>query len=540
MEDRRADPLRRAREAWRQRWTGLAAAWLICLGGWLALALIPDRFQAEARIYVDTDTLLAPLLHGIAVRPNIEQQVQIMQRTLLSRPNLHEVVRMTDLDLLADDDARREAIVEKLHRATTMRPDSARNLFRLTFDDSDPARAQRVVQALLTIFVESQLGSKRRDMLQAQGFIDQQIREYEASLQAAERRLADFRQRNMDVLEGGGTFGQRIANASAERDRVAIDLAEAAIRGDTLRAQLAATPELRDLRTSGEGDGAQARRRLVEARRQESGLLQRFTEIHPDVVAARRVVAALEAQAASPGHDGDGGGDDGDRDGGQGPAISQVPNAVHEQLRLRLADEEARASGLRRRLDQSDAEIARLRGVAQRALDIEAQFANLNRDYAVLKGNHEQLLARREQARLAKAAEERTDPVQFRVVDPPRLPARPAAPNRPLLSTAVLAAGLAAGVAAALSRGRMAAGFDDARALRAAFAKPVLGAIARIDTARLRRRRRLAGAAFALCGMALLAAYGGMLAAAPTLPLPFAALGVDPGPDWFALRHGAS
>lgn len=521
MGDPGPDVFQKLRQTWRERWTGIAVCWLVSLAGWTALALIPDRFQAEARIYVDTDTLLAPLLHGIAVRPNIEQQVQIMQRTLLSRPNLHEVVRMTDLDLLADDEVRRETIVERLHRNTTMRPDTARNLFRLTFDDPDPALAQRVVQALLTIFVESQLGSKRRDMLQAQGFIDQQIREYEASLQAAERRLAEFRQRNMDVLDGGGTFGQRIAAANGERMRVTIELSEARIRRDTLRGQLDRTPELLELRAPatapGETDGDHARRQLQEARRQESALLQRFTDIHPDVVAMRRSVAALEALGTRAHVDGD-----------PRAAISQVPNVVYEQLRLRLADEEARAAGLQRRLDQGDAEIERLRGAAQRALDIEAQFANLNRDYAVLKGNHEQLLARREQARLARAADERTDPVQFRVVDPPRLPVQPASPHRPMLATAILVAGLGAGIAAALACARAAHGFASVQALRSVFANRVLGPVPQIDTSSSRRRRRLSAAAFAACAAGLLAAYGAMLAIGPTLQLPLGALGLDP------------
>jgi polysaccharide chain length determinant protein (PEP-CTERM system associated) len=505
---------------WRRRWSGLAAAWIVCFAGWTVIAFLPNRYQAEARIYVDTDTLLAPLLQGIAVRSNVDQQVQIMQRTLLSRPNLQQVVRMTDLDLQAQTANQREAIVDRLQQNTTMRPDAARNLFRLTFDDADPRTAQRVVQSLLTIFVESQLGSKRRDMVQAQGFIDQQIKEYETALQASEQRLADFRQRNMDVVEGGSTFSQRIASATAERARVSLDLAEVRIRADNIRAQLDATPETRNLRGVAAGGGnpevAQVQRQLQEARRQLDGMLLRYTEQHPDVLAARRLVATLQAQAR------DGGGD-----AAQRQTLTQIPNLVHEQLRLRLVEDESRQSALQRRLEQTDAEIGKLRGMAQRALDIEAQFANLNRDYAVLKGNHEQLLARREQARLAQAAEERTDTVQFRIIDPPRLPVEPSAPNRLALFSGVLAAGLAAGAGAALARARFEDSFADVERLRGSFALPVVGIVSRLETPRLRRRKVAAAAAFALTLALLVGAYAGLMLISPRLPASLEALQLD-------------
>lgn len=520
MGDLRAIVLSYLDGLWRRRWAGMAIAWLVCLCGWSVVAFLPNRYQAEARIYVDTDTLLAPLLHGIAVRPNVDQQVLIMQRTLLSRPNLQQVVRMTDLDLQAQTQMQRELLVDRLQQSTTMRPDAARNLFRLTYDDPDPRVAQRVVQALLTIFVESQLGSKRRDMVQAQGFIDQQIKEYESALQASEQRLAEFRQRNMDVVEGGGTFSQRISTATADRARVSLDLSETRIRHDNLRIQLDATPEMRDLRASApvaaNPEAAQAQRQLQEARRQVDTLLMRYTEQHPDVVAARRLVASLQSQARN-----------GGSEAGQRQTVTQVPNLIHEQLRLRLVDEEARLSALQRRLEQADAEIDKLKGMAQRALDIEAQFANLNRDYAVLKGNHEQLLARREQARLAQAAEERTDTVQFRIVDPPRLPVEPSAPNRILLLSGVLVAGLGVGAASALLLAQFADSFAGVERLRESFALPVLGVVSSLETPALRRRRTAGILAFAIVLAFLAGAYGGLVLVSPKLPIALDSLPVD-------------
>ena len=81
---------------WRRRWLVLGIAWPICLAGWIAVALLPSKYVATARVYVDTETLLSPLLKGMAVDVDMNQQVEVMQRTLLSRPNLQKVKCVVD------------------------------------------------------------------------------------------------------------------------------------------------------------------------------------------------------------------------------------------------------------------------------------------------------------------------------------------------------------------------------------------------------------------------------------------------------------
>ncbi|MBL8698822.1 MAG: hypothetical protein JNK67_10645 [Alphaproteobacteria bacterium] len=497
---------------WRRRWPGMLVAWLVCMTGWAVVAVIPNRYSAEARIYVDTDTLLQPLLQGITVRPNLDQQISIMQRTLLSRPNLEQVMRMTDMDLQAQNQTQRDAIIDRLQKNTTMRPDTARNLFRLTHDDADPRTSQRVVQSLLTIFVESQLGSKRRDMVQAQSFLDQQLKEYESGLQASEQRLADFKQRHIDVLTpGGGGFTQRVANAEQDRDKAMLELTEARIKRDNLRNQLANTPEFKELKgtapVGGSPEAAAIRRQIQEAQRTLDQLMLRYTDQHPDVLAARRNLAALQAQNR-------GGGE-----GGMRQTVTQIPNLLHEQLRLRLVDEEAKVSTTERRLEQINAEINRMRGMAQRALEIEAQFSNLNRDYSVLKSNYEALLARREQARLAQAAEERTDTVQFRIIDPPRVPTEPSAPNRLLFLSGVLLAGLGAGGFFALLLAQFDDSFSNINRLKAAFNLPVLGSVSVLQTPAYYRSRIASAISFAAALIVLVGLYGTLMAVSSRLPL---------------------
>ncbi|MDO9190357.1 MAG: Wzz/FepE/Etk N-terminal domain-containing protein, partial [Sulfurimicrobium sp.] len=86
---------------WKYRWYAVVAAWVVAIAGWVVVYQLPDDFQASARIYVDTQSVLKPLMSGMTAPPNVEQQVTIMSRTLISRPNVERVMRMVDLDIKA-------------------------------------------------------------------------------------------------------------------------------------------------------------------------------------------------------------------------------------------------------------------------------------------------------------------------------------------------------------------------------------------------------------------------------------------------------
>ena len=87
------------RGMWRFRWPGLLVAWVVAVLGTVAVWKVPNQYEASARVYVDTDSILKPLMSGLAVQPNVEQQITMLSRTLLSRPNLEKLIRMADLDL---------------------------------------------------------------------------------------------------------------------------------------------------------------------------------------------------------------------------------------------------------------------------------------------------------------------------------------------------------------------------------------------------------------------------------------------------------
>src|SRR5579872_7351939 len=84
---------------WRKRWIALGIAWVLCISGWFAVAAIPNQYEASARVYVDSDAVLTPLLRGLALDNTPTSQLELLQHTVLSRPNLEKLISKTDLEL---------------------------------------------------------------------------------------------------------------------------------------------------------------------------------------------------------------------------------------------------------------------------------------------------------------------------------------------------------------------------------------------------------------------------------------------------------
>ncbi|MEY3272684.1 MAG: hypothetical protein RLZZ341_1585, partial [Pseudomonadota bacterium] len=216
------------RGMWKFRWPGLVVAWAAAVVGVVVVMKIPDQYEATTRIYVDTDSILKPLMVGLTVTPNVEQQIGMLSRTLLSRPNLEKLVRMADLDLRNAGRNDQEALIERLSRGIEVRTAGGLNLYMMSFRDTEPERAKRVIQALSSIFMESGLGASRKDTDAAKTFLNEQIKTYEAKLQEDEARLKEFRMRNIDIqMADGKDATTRLAEANQQLEVAKLQLREA-------------------------------------------------------------------------------------------------------------------------------------------------------------------------------------------------------------------------------------------------------------------------------------------------------------------------
>ena len=141
----------------------IIASWLICPVGFFIVATLPDQYNSDAKVYVDTRSVLQPLLRGLAIQSNPDEEVRMMARTLLSRTNVEIIARESDLDITTNSDREFEDLVTKLSSSIDLKSAGKTNIYNISFSHKDPVVAQRVVQETLDLFVEGSLGNNRRD-----------------------------------------------------------------------------------------------------------------------------------------------------------------------------------------------------------------------------------------------------------------------------------------------------------------------------------------------------------------------------------------
>jgi uncharacterized protein involved in exopolysaccharide biosynthesis len=273
--------------------------------------------------------------------------------------------------------------------------------------------------------------------------------------------------------------------AQVDGDLAAANSSLAAVQG-----QMASIP--RTIATPGvAGSAGPARARLAAIQGQLADARARgFTDEHPDVVALKSQLAA--AQAAARGEPLSGG-------SGEGGA----PNPLYLSLQSMQADKQSAVAALRIRKAQLQGDLDLLNSKLAGDPEVAAQQGQIDRDYQVLKDQYDQLLANREQIALRGQARTQTDQVRFSVIDPPTVPRVPTAPNRLLLLTGVLIAGIAAGIGAAFALGQLRATFATGIKLERATGLPVIGSIGEVVTRaqadlRVRRLKLFAGGAAGL------------------------------------------
>jgi polysaccharide chain length determinant protein (PEP-CTERM system associated) len=479
------------------RWHAVFITWAVAIAGWVVVLKLPNQYEASARVYVDTQSILKPLLSNMTTLPNLDQQVLYMRRTLISRPNVERVMRMVDLDVKAKNTKEHDAMVEELMEKIKIGGTERDDIYTISYMAPDPKLGKDVVQALLTIFVEGSFGGKKQDSDKAVQFIDDQIRNYEEKLAAAENSLKEFKIRNLGMLPSeGGDFGSRMMTANETLNTARLELAEAEQARNAIRRRIAgeaAPGETAPLPVS----DPELESRIAAVTKTLDGLRTQYTEAHPDIIANARLLEQLVARKQELAKN---------RKPSADPGAGYSP--MLQQMNVALSEAEARVAALQARVSEHTARVARLRAQSSQAPEIEAQLAQLNRDYQVNRENYQKLVERRESAKLSGDLTSATDMLSFRTIDPPTAPLLPSGPNRLRLFSLVFVGALVAGLASAFLMSQLRPTFLSQAALREVTGLPILGSISMNWTEQqtVRRKRRLValGAAVAV----LLAIYG--------------------------------
>lgn len=497
MNDKVSQLMTELRGIWRWRWVGLGAAWIVAAVGVIIIYRVPDRYEALARVQVDTQSVLKPLMQGLTVEPNVDQQITMLSRTLISRPN---ITRLVDSAGLSSETMTKEELVENLMgrlQIAGVGRDNRENLYTLTFRDTDPKRAKKVIESLSTIFVESSRGQSREDSAGAKAFIEEQIKLYEKRLDEAENRLKEFRLRYVGLPEIGRDLSGSIAEATDRLTEARLQFREAENARNSLKRQL--TGE--DAILSNPGSAVpEIDARIDTVKRNLDTLGQRFTEQHPDVVGAKKILAQLEEQrqqelAAR------------DKVPVQRQVTAENANPVYQELKVSLARAEANVATMQTRVAEFESRVRQLKESARVMPGVQAEFAQLNRDYEINKRNYESLVGRRETAQISNEMGSADGVASFQLIEPPRVSSTPVPPSRRLLLAALLLASIGAGTAASFLANRVFPVFFDRKALRKITGLPVLGGVSRIVSSDYVRTDRVKLIGFLLAIGCLVAAH---------------------------------
>ncbi len=442
--------------AWRRRWLAMLTAWLVCIVGWIAVAMLPDQYEANARVFIDADAFLTPLLRGIAVESSLQDELDLLQHMLLSRPNLERIIQKTDLQLLATSPYATEQLVESLGLRIKVVAQT-RNIFTIALRDKNRQLAADVVQAMLASFIENKVGENREQIDRASTFIDEQIAQYETQLRAAEEKRAAFRKKYIDLLPGDGG-SNRLQLARDEVTALTGKLEDAHTRRGLIAGELKGTPAT--LGSEGGGGSVNPELRAAEDRLNE--LKRVYTDEYPEVITQKRLVQQLRQS----------GGDGGE----SGYRSHVVPNPVYQEFVLQLVQTEGEIASLQRQLADARTERDRLEKIARGVPELEAQYTNLNRDYDVVRKNYDELVARREGMRISQAAQKNANNIKMVILDPPTVPRVPVAPDRVLLAVGVLVLGLGAAGGSIAAMMALDQSFHSVVDLRA-MGLPVIGSV---------------------------------------------------------------
>ena len=500
MHDLQALVRRYALGVWRWRWLVAGLSWVICLAGWAFVTRLPNVYEANARLYVEADAVLTPLLRGVALDSSPAAQVDMLTRTLLSRPNLEKVISKTDLELQITGPTALEGMVQMLARSIKISQQTS-NLFTITYRNTRPKLAYDVVQNVLALFIESKAGNNRADMENARRFLEQQISRYEQKLRQMEAQRAAFDAKYVGLLpdaNGGASALDATRSAVLSLQEA---LKQARLRENLAKQQLATTPAtipagtdpLTGASIPGAASGEPRACQDLDAAR------VRFTDQNPTVVMLKAECDDARKREAGT-----------VRRGGVTSSGRMISNPIAEKLKLQIFDLESAIASIQQQILDKTAQRDRLETMARNAPGIQAQYTDLLRDYGVVRKNYEELIQRREEMRIAAAADTEAEKVKLQVVDPPQVPNIPVAPNRLLLITVVLPMGLGVGIGGALLLQQFDTSFHTVEELRG-LGRPVMGAVSLVAIRPPLVRRLIPVLGFASVLLALCAVYGGLV-----------------------------
>jgi len=493
---------------WNHRWKMMLIAWLVGLIGWVGIYFMPDQYESKAKIYIDTQSLLKPLLKGLAVTVDVNQQINLMVKTLLTRANVEKIIRLSDADLNTNTDREYEDLIKALQKKISFKRmgRNKSNIYNLSYTNSDPILAQAILQAVITVFIENSIGESTAENSTVRDFINKQIESYERRLEIAEEKLKSFKQKNIGLLpSSSGDFYARMEIAKSKLEQARLELKEAQKKKNALQNEFDNyTYSAKSGKTNQESTTAISSSydaRIEELENQLSNLNLLYTSAHPDIKNTQQLLDHYEAQrllelsnkAKRP-------------QKSSRPATIEL-NPAHQELAVNLGEVKAQVEALYVRVAEYQKRYLKLSKMVYTIPEIEAQLTALNRDYKITKNKYEDFLNRRESASVTEKIDSTTEGVQFKVIESPRVENQPIGPNRILLSSLIFIIALAGGIGIAFSFSQIKPVIISIRDLTELTPLPILGSVTHIKDPLSKSKNKKYTAIYIIAFLLLIISY---------------------------------
>lgn len=399
------------RELWIHRWlvagVYLATSILFLVVGWNW----PKVYTSSSTIVVDQQSILEPLMQGTAVTTGVMDRAGVAREIIFSRRAMKEVLEnsgWTDGQL---SDLERERLAATIEQRTQVE-NAGENIIRISYMDQDPERAFKTAQQLTDVFINHSLVDKQQESRDAYEFINGQVLQYQAKLKEAENALKQFRSQNLDSQPGSEEEAStRLAQLKQRREATRLAIGELETERKTLERQLTGSSTAE----SGSSGIGQLQERLLNLEQQLATLRLSYHDTYPDVVSLKGQIGSLRQAIA----------DQQGRTGSQGFSVGGASAELLQNLRNRYSATETELATLNQRLSETDKLLAAEEERMVRISRVEAELAELTRDYQVNQEIYQSLLRQRENARISMNIDKENQGLTFQIQEPPAMPLTP-------------------------------------------------------------------------------------------------------------------
>ncbi len=492
-------------EARRRRFALVLLFAAIAALGLLLGTFWPKKYSSATSILVQESNIIKPLMEGRAVATANADHASIAREVIFSRKIMDDILAAGGWMKSKPGAVEQERIIEGIKDRTTL-SNLRENLIRIEYSDSNADRAFLVTKRLADLFIQESLAAKERESREAYEFISNQVNDYRQKLTDAEDKLKVYRAKNVDASPGSETDTKtRISELRSQIEAARMEAMEQRSKEHALVEQLSSESAISAVETR----EMQYRSRLAELQGELDKLLLTYTDRHPDVVRVRHQMQDLQDQVK------------GAQAQQQLAKAAGTPaardeavtiNPLYQELRSKQAEVRRNAAAAQSRMSVSESLLQSELDRSRRIADSANVLSELTRDYEVNRDIYQDLLKRRENARVSMNLDADHRGLTFNIQEPAQLPLRPLGFRFLHFGMAGIGLGIALPLALLFGLVQWDPRLRSANQLEQFTGVPVLASVPTYANARDRRATRVRDVVLVLLLVAVVAAYAIALA----------------------------